>query len=84
MTQEALRTRKYWFSEEDLLQPIDWKYIESLPEKVRLCLELYMEGRVSVGKAAEVTGLPFREFDDYRVRAKVPVRGPGYRPPETK
>lgn len=79
MTQEALKTRKYWFSEEDLLQPIDWKYVDSLPEKVKLALELYMEGRVSIGKAAEVASLSFREFDEYRAKARVPMRGPSYR-----
>ncbi|MFQ6135125.1 MAG: UPF0175 family protein [Nitrososphaerales archaeon] len=76
MSYEALRTKKYWFGEEDLLEPIEWKYIESLPQKIRLGLELYMEGRVSIGKAAEIAGLPLREFDEHRARAKVPVRGP--------
>ena len=76
MAYEALKMKKYWFTEDDLLAPIDWKYIGSLPEKVKLALELYMEGRVSIGKAAEISGLPFREFDEYRAKAKVPVRGP--------
>jgi len=78
MVYEALKTRKYWFTEDDLLVPVDWKYIEVLPKKVRLALELYMEGRVSIGKAAEIAGLPFREFDEHRARAKVPIRGPNY------
>lgn len=76
MTQEALRLKKYWFAEADLLEPLDWKYIESLFGKVRLGLELYMEGRVSIGKAAEIAGLPVTEFDYLRAKAKVPVRGP--------
>jgi len=76
MTIEALKTKKYWFKADDLVVPIDWKHLEGLPRKVRLALELYMEGRVSVGKAAEIAGLPFREFDEYRARAKVPIRGP--------
>lgn len=76
MTQEALKLRKYWFTEADLFEPLDWKYIESLSGKVRLGLELYMEGRVSIGKAAEVSGLPVTEFDYLRAKAKVPVRGP--------
>jgi hypothetical protein len=76
MTYEALKMKKYWFSEEDLIEPIDWKYVESLPNKVRLALELYMEGRVSIGKAAEVAGVPFREFDEYRAKARVPIKGP--------
>lgn len=76
MTYEALKTKKYWFYEDDLLVPIDWKYIESLPKRVKLALELYMEGRVSIGKAAEISGLPFRDFDEYRAKARVPIRGP--------
>ena len=76
MAYEALKMRKLWFSEDDLLEPIDWKYIDALPKKVRLGLELYMEGRVSLGKAAEVSGLTVREFDEYRARARVPIRGP--------
>ena len=76
MSHEALKTKKYWFSQEDLLEPIEWKIIESLPEKIRLGLELYMEGRVSIGKAAEIAGIPFRDFDEYRAKAKVPIRGP--------
>ena len=76
MSHEALKTKKYWFGEEDLLEPIEWKIIESLPEKIRLGLELYMEGRVSIGKAAEIADIPFREFDEYRAKAKVPIRGP--------
>jgi predicted HTH domain antitoxin len=58
------------------LKPIDWKYIGSLPENVKLSLELYMEGRVSIGKASEISGLPFREFDQYRAKARIPLRGP--------
>jgi len=76
MTQEALKLKKYWFTEADLMEPVDWKYIETLSGKVRLGLELYMEGRVSIGKAAEVSGLPVTEFDYLRARVKVPVRGP--------
>ncbi|MBI4257629.1 MAG: hypothetical protein HY619_01615 [Thaumarchaeota archaeon] len=76
MTYEMLKTRKYWFSEADLITPIDWDYVDSLPQKVKLSLELYMEGRVSIGKAAEVASLPFREFDQYRAKARIPLRGP--------
>lgn len=76
MSQEALRTKKYWFTEDDLLVPIDWDYLESLPNRVKLALELYMEGRVSIGRAAEIGGLSFREFDEYRARARIPIRGP--------
>jgi len=76
MAHEALKLKKYWFKEDDLLEPIDWKYVDSLPKRVRLGLELYMEGRVSLGKASEVAGLPVTEFDYMRGRAKIPLRGP--------
>jgi hypothetical protein len=76
MAYEALKMKKYWFTEDDLLVPIDWGYLEALPKKVKLGLELYMEGRVSIGKAAEIAGLSFREFDEHRARARVPIRGP--------
>jgi hypothetical protein len=76
MAYRALKTKKYWFSEDDLLEPIDWRYVGSLPNRAKLGLELYMEGRVSLGKAAEVAGLPVTEFDYVRGRAKVPLRGP--------
>jgi len=76
MPQEALKTKKYWFTEDDLLVPIDWDYVNSLPNKIKLGLELYMEGRVSMGRAAEIAGLPVTEFDYMRARARIPVRGP--------
>ncbi len=76
MSHEALRMKKYWFTEDDLLEPIDWDYVESLPKKIRLGLELYMEGRVSLGKAAEISGLTVREFDEYRAKARIPIPGP--------
>ena len=76
MTQEALKLKKYWFTEADLMEPVDWKYIETLSGKVRLGLELYMEGRVSIGKAAEVSGLPVTEFDYLSAGVKVPVGEP--------
>ncbi|MGQ9640624.1 MAG: UPF0175 family protein [Candidatus Bathycorpusculaceae bacterium] len=76
MTYEALKLKKYWFKEDDLLEPIDWKYVDSLPKRVWLGLELYMEGRVSLGKASEVAGLPVTEFDYIRGKAKIPLRGP--------
>jgi len=76
MAYGALKMKKYWFSEDDLLEPIDWRYVGSLPNRTKLGLELYMEGRVSLGKAAEVAGLPVTEFNYIRGRAKVPLRGP--------
>jgi len=76
MSQEALKAKRYWFTEDDLLVPIDWDYVNSLPNSIRLGLKLYMEGRVSIGRAAEIAGLPVTEFDYIRAEAKIPVRGP--------
>jgi len=76
MAYETLKLKKHWFREDDLLEPIDWKYVDSLPKRVRLGLELYMEGRVSLGKASEVAGLPVTEFDYIRGKAKIPLMGP--------
>jgi len=75
MSQEVLKAKKYWFTEDDLLVPIDWDYVNSLPNMIRLGLELYMEGRVSIGRAAEIAGLPFSEFDYVRAKAMIPIRG---------
>jgi hypothetical protein len=36
MAYEALKLKKYWFKEDDLLEPINWKYVDSLPKRVRL------------------------------------------------
>ncbi|MCX8184064.1 MAG: UPF0175 family protein [Crenarchaeota archaeon] len=76
MSQEALKAKKYWFTEDDLLVPIDWDYFESLPNRVKLGLELYMEGRVSIGRAAEIAGLPVRGGGGVRAKARIPIRGP--------
>ena len=65
---------RYWFKEDELLKPIDWEYVLSLPQRVQNALELYMRGRVSIGKAAEIGLLSFREFDSIRARARIPVR----------
>ncbi|MEM3415109.1 MAG: UPF0175 family protein [Conexivisphaerales archaeon] len=71
-----MKTRKYWFTEDDLLAPIDWDYFKSLPNRVKLALELYMEGRISIERTAEIAELSFREFDELRARARIPIRGP--------
>jgi len=73
---ERLRKGKYWFNENDFVEPIDWVFVASLPDDTRLGLELYMEGRVSIGKAAEVSGLSLRKFDELRARARVPMHTP--------
>ncbi|MEM0172328.1 MAG: UPF0175 family protein [Thermoproteota archaeon] len=44
--------------------------------RVKLALELYMEGRISIERTAEIAELSFREFDELRARARIPIRGP--------
>lgn len=73
---KRLKKGKYWFDEGDLIEPIDWNFVGSLPEKTRLGLELYMEGRISIGRAAEISGLSLREFNEIRAKAKVPIHTP--------
>ena len=65
--------RKYWFREEDLAEPIDWAYLGSLSERVQVALEVYMEGKVSLGRASEMAGLSVRAFDEIRGKARIPV-----------
>ena len=45
-------SKQYWFKQDNLLKPIDWEYIESLPDAVQDALELYMRGEISIGKAS--------------------------------
>lgn len=71
-----LKYERYWFKEDDLMEPLDWGFIESLPKQVRVALQSYMRGDVSIGKAAEMSGLGFRKFDEARARARVPIRAP--------
>ncbi len=71
-----LKYERYWFKEDDLIEPLDWDFIESLPKQVRVALQSYMRGDVSIGKAAEMSGLGFRKFDEVRARARVPIRAP--------
>ncbi|TFG19127.1 MAG: hypothetical protein EU529_16675 [Promethearchaeota archaeon] len=66
--------KKYWFEEKDLLKPIDWEYFNSLSERVKDALELYMRGGISIGKAAEIARLPYIEFDHIRAKARIPIR----------
>jgi len=49
----------------------DWEYINTLPPKLRAAVLLYIE----VGdeyKAAKLAGLTLDEFEELRIRAKVP------------
>jgi len=66
-------SKQYWFDQEDLLKPIDWEYIKTLPDAVQDALELYMRGEISIGKASEIARLNFREFDDIREKARIPI-----------
>ena len=72
MVQE-IKKKKYWFDEKNLLKPLDWEYINTLSNKVRNALELYMRGEVSIGRASEIARLPYREFDLIRSKARIPI-----------
>ena len=65
--------KKYWFNENDLLKPIDWNYFNKLPNIIQDALELYMRGDISIGKAAQIACLSFREFDIIRSKARIPI-----------
>jgi hypothetical protein len=70
---QEIKKKKYWFDEHNLLKPIDWEYFNTLTKKVRNALELYMRGDISIGRAAEIARLPYREFDLIRSKARIPV-----------
>ncbi len=72
MVQE-LNKKKYWFDEKNLLKPIDWEYISTLSNRVKDALELYMRGDISIGRAAEIARLSYREFDNIRAKARIPI-----------
>lgn len=62
MVQE-INKKKYWFDEENLLKPIDWGYFNTLSNRVKSALELYMRGEISIGRASEIARMSYREFD---------------------
>ncbi len=66
-------SKQYWFKQDNLLKPIDWEYIESLPDAVQDALELYMRGEISIGKASEMAHITYREFDMIRAKARIPI-----------
>ena len=72
MVQE-IKKEKYWFDEKDLIKPIDWEFLQSQPKRVIDAFELYMRGKISIGKAAEIACLHFREFDIIRSKARIPI-----------
>lgn len=75
-SREAMELGLYWFRDGDLLEPVDWDYVKTLPVRVRAALEAYMRGEVSIGKAAEISGLGLRRFEEIRARARIPIRAP--------
>ena len=76
LVRERLRRMEFWFDEQDLFEPVDWDFVASLSARVRIALEKYMQGTVSIGKAAFMAGLTFRKFDEIRAAAKIPMRTP--------
>ncbi|MBD3254234.1 MAG: hypothetical protein GF383_04035 [Candidatus Lokiarchaeota archaeon] len=67
------KLNNYWFDSEDLIKPIDWEYINALPKAIQDTLELYMRGKISIGKASEIARLSYREMDLIRVKARIPI-----------
>lgn len=57
------------------------KYYGGSPEqlaqlnRILLAIELYLDGRVSIGKAAELSGLPFDQFHQELTNRKIKRRG---------
>ncbi|MEJ2252312.1 MAG: UPF0175 family protein [Candidatus Lokiarchaeota archaeon] len=47
--------------------------MSTLSNRVRDALELYMRGDISIGRAAEIARLSYREFDSFRARARIPI-----------
>jgi len=70
---QEVKKKKYWFDEKNLLKPIDWEYFNTLSKKAQNALELYMRGDISMGRAAEIARLPYREFDLIRSKARIPI-----------
>jgi hypothetical protein len=48
----------------------DWRYIESLPPRVREAVELYIETG-DIWLAAKLAGLTVDEFNEIRIRAGI-------------
>ncbi|MGC9050863.1 hypothetical protein [Pyrobaculum sp.] len=60
--EEGRRVRREW---------ADWEFINSLPPKLRAALKYYMEtGDIYV--ASRIAGLSVDEFNELRIRARVP------------
>ena len=50
----------------------DWEFIRSQPPRLRAALELYVETG-DLHLAARIAGMTVDEFNELRLRAKVPV-----------
>ena len=49
----------------------DWKFIEKQPVKIRVALKLFIETGDSY-KAAKLAGLTIDEFEEIRIKARIP------------
>jgi hypothetical protein len=66
---------KEWEEEDRELRELrrrsaDWKYIESLPPRVREAVELYIETG-DIWLAAKLAGLTVDEFNEIRIKAGI-------------
>ncbi len=49
----------------------DWKFIESLPPRLREALKYYIE-KGDIYVASRIAGLSVEEFNELRIRARIP------------
>ena len=49
----------------------DWEFIKSQPPKIRIALEFYVETG-NLYMAAKIAGLTVDEFNELRIRARIP------------
>lgn len=50
----------------------DWEFIEKQPEPIKTALKVLVENG-DLWLAAKISGLPVDEFDEIRIKAKIPV-----------
>jgi hypothetical protein len=66
--------REEWEEEDrelkELRRSADWRYIESLPPRVREAVELYIETG-DIWLAAKLAGLTVDEFNEIRIRVGI-------------
>ena len=75
MAASAEELLKEWEKEDRELRELrrrsaDWKYIESLPPRVREAVELYIETG-DIWLAAKLAGLTVDEFNEIRIKAGI-------------